>query len=106
MAKRNTLTPQQTRALAALWEKWRNRNNSNLKLQRVSYSPYGAPYITIERRDDARKLGSWDWCITYYSEYDGQGEHFEWYSNDSQPMPAEIRNFLRKAWDKEFASIH
>ncbi len=110
---RNKLTPQQTRALTALWEKW--RDDSNLKLQRIAYSPYGrwmlassapwcsAPYISIERRDDAPELGKWDWCITYH---DGQGVHITWYSNSKGPLPAEIRNFLRKAWDKEFASIH
>lgn len=93
-----------TRQPPALWARW--RDGSNLKLQRIVYSPYGAPYISIERRDDALELGNWDWCITYYSKYDGQGEQIEWYSHDPRPMPAEIRNFLRKAWDKEFASIH
>jgi hypothetical protein len=101
---RNKLTPQQTRALTALWEKW--RDDSNLKLQRIAYSPYGAPYISIERRDDAPELGKWDWCITAPSKYDGQGVHITWYSNSKEPLPAEIRNFLRKAWDKEFASIN
>ena len=66
ISKRNQLTQRQTQALIKLWEKW--GNNSNLKLNRLAYSPAGGtgyPYIIIERRDDLLdKMFKWDWCIT------------------------------------------
>jgi len=104
VSDRNQLTQRQTTALIKLWEKW--RTGGNLKLDRLAYSPYGTPYITIERRDDLRdKKFKWDWCISYHEEYDGQGRYLTWFSNLKQPMPTEIQDFLRNAYDKEFMSI-
>ena len=105
VSKRNQLTQKQTTALIKLWEKWDLVGNS--KINRVAYSTYGTPYVTIERRDDLMgELYAWDWCISYQGEYDGQGTQIIWYSNLKEPMPDEIRTFLRKAYDKEFMSIH
>jgi hypothetical protein len=87
-----------------LWEKW--RTDSNLKLNRLAHSPYGSPYISIERRDDLRdKKFKWDWCITYHETYDGQGTQLNWFSDLKEPMPDLIKTFLRKAYDREFMSI-
>jgi len=112
ISKRNQLTQRQTQALIKLWEKW--GNNSNLKLNRLAYSPYGLdqieelyPYISIERRDDLLdKKFKWDWCISYHEEYDGQGTQLTWRSDSKEPMPDLIKTFLRKAYDREFMSIH
>jgi len=61
----------------------------------------------IERRDDLTdKKFKWDWCISFK---DGNGVWTSdqvWYSNSKEPMPDVLRNFLRKAYDKEFMSIH
>ena len=110
VSKRNQLTQRQTRALIMLWEKWRTDSNlKHLKLNRLAHSPYGSPYITIERRDDLRgrrhKKFKWDWCITYHENYDGQGTQLTWFSNLKEPMPDLIKTFLRKAYDREFMSI-
>ena len=107
VSKRNQLTQRQTDALIKLWEKWYSHGNLVLlKLSRLAYSPYGTPYITIERRDDLTdKKFKWDWCISYHEEYDGQGISTRWYSNLKEPMPDEIRTFLRNAYDIEFMSI-
>ena len=106
VSKRNRLTQKQTRALVKLWEKWRIYSTlKHLKLSRLAHSPYGSPYITIERRDDLRdKKFKWDWCITYHENYDGQGTQLTWFSDLKEPMPDEIRDFLRNAYDKEFIS--
>lgn len=117
MTARNTLNKQQTKALAALWTKWRVNTNTiatNPKLHRLAYSPYysGIGYIVIERRDDDQTLDKWDWGLTYYSDDDSRRDGdsrslLYWTSNQfPETMPTEIRDFLREAWDKEFASIH
>tara|TARA_S200002703_G_C3618214_1_gene189900 strand:+ start:201 stop:536 length:336 start_codon:yes stop_codon:yes gene_type:complete len=105
VSKRNQLTQRQTQALIKLWEKW--GNDSNLKLNsRLAYSPYGNPYIAIERRDDLLdKMFKWDWCITYYGDA-GPITSLTWRSDSKEPMPDLIKTFLRKAYDKEFMSIH
>lgn len=109
MNSRNTLSKQETKALANLWEKWRVNTNTiatNPKLHRLAYSPYysGIGYIVIERRDDDQTVGKWDWGITYYSESDSRSLLF-WTSNHfPETMLTEIRDFLREAWDKEFGS--
>lgn len=105
VSKRNQLTQRQTQALIKLWGNW--SPEGNLKLNRIAYSPYGLPYIAIERRDDLTdKQFEWNWCITYYEEYAGQGTQIIWYSNSKDPMPKQIKHFLRKAYDIEFMSIH
>ena len=101
VSERNQLTQRQTQALIKLWEKW--RTEGNLKLNRIAHSPYGLPYISIERRDDLTdKKFKWDWCITYHEEYDGQGTQIIWYSNSKDPMPKQIKDFLRMAYNKEW----
>jgi hypothetical protein len=101
VSKRNQLTQRQTQALIKLWEKW--RTEGNLKLNRIAHSPYGLPYISIERRDDLTdKQFEWNWCITYHEEYDGQGTQIIWYSNSKDPMPKQIKDFLRMAYNREF----
>ena len=101
VSKRNQLTQKQTTALIKLWEKW--WAEGNLKLNRIAHSPYGLPYISIERRDDLTdKKFKWDWCITYHEEYDGQGTQIIWYSNSKDPMPKQIKDFLRMAYNKEW----
>ena len=101
VSERNQLTQKQTTALIKLWEKW--RTEGNLKLNRIAHSPYGLPYISIERRDDLTdKKFEWDWCITYHEEYDGQGTQIIWYSNSKDPMPKQIKDFLRMAYNKEW----
>ena len=101
VSKRNQLTQRQTQALIKLWEKW--RTEGNLKLNRIAHSPYGLPYISIERRDGLTdKKFEWDWCITYHEEYDGQGTQIIWYSNSKDPMPKQIKDFLRMAYNKEW----
>ena len=106
VSKRNQLTQRQTHALIKLWDNW--SPEGNLKLNRIAYSPYGLPYISIERRDDLTdKQFEWDWCIAFFR--DGNNSQYAtdlfWYSNSKEPMPDEIRTFLRKAYDKEFMSI-
>ena len=101
VSKRNQLTQRQTQALIKLWENW--SPEGNLKLNRIAYSPYGLPYIAIERRDDLTdKQFEWNWCITYHEEYDGQGTQIIWYSNSKDPMPKQIKDFLRMAYNREF----
>ena len=107
VSKRNQLTQRQTQALIKLWEKW--GNNSNQKLNRLAYSPNGGtgyPYIVIERRDDLLdKMFKWDWCITYYGDA-GPITSLTWRSDSKEPMPDLLKTFLRKAYDREFMSIH
>ncbi len=112
VSERNQLTQKQTTALIKLWEKW--RTEGNLKLNRIAHSPYGVPYISIERRNYLinkqfaianyliNKQFEWDWCITYDEEYDGQGTQIVWYSNSKDPMPKQIKDFLRMAYNREF----
>ena len=103
VSERNQLTQKQTTALIKLWDAWRTNGVFN----RIAHSPYGVPYISIERRNYLiNKQFEWDWCITYHEEYDGQGTQIIWYSNSKEPMDDVIRTFLRKSYDTEFMSIH
>jgi hypothetical protein len=99
VSERNQLTQKQTTALIKLWEAWRTNGVFN----RIAHSPYGVPYISIERRNYLiNKQFEWDWCITYHEEYDGQGTQIIWYSNSKDPMPKQIKDFLRMAYNREF----
>jgi hypothetical protein len=99
VSKRNQLTQKQTTALIKLWDAWRTNGVFN----RIAHSPYGVPYISIERRNYLiNKQFEWDWCITYHEEYDGQGTQIIWYSNSKDPMPKQIKDFLRMAYNREF----
>jgi hypothetical protein len=99
VSKRNQLTQKQTTALIKLWDSWRTNGVFN----RIAHSPYGVPYISIERRNYLiNKQFEWDWCITYHEEYDGQGTQIIWYSNSKDPMPKQIKDFLRMAYNREF----
>jgi hypothetical protein len=101
VSERNQLTQKQTTALIKLWEAWRTNGVFN----RIAHSPYGVPYISIERRNYLiNKQFEWDWCITYHEEYDGQGTQIIWYSNSKDPMPKQIKDFLRHAYDREILS--
>jgi hypothetical protein len=107
VSNRNQLTQRQTQALIKLWDKW--YSHGDLELSRLAYSPYSEnPHIIIERRDDLiDKQSDWDWCIAFFR--DGNNSQYAadlfWYSNSKEPMPDEIRTFLRMAYDKEFMSI-
>lgn len=99
VSERNQLTQKQTTALIKLWDAWRTNGVFN----RIAHSPYGVPYISIERRNYLiNKQFEWDWCITYHEEYDGQGTQIIWYSNSKDPMPKQIKDFLRMAYNREF----
>ena len=101
VSERNQLTQKQTTALIKLWDAWRTNGVFN----RIAHSPYGVPYISIERRNYLiNKQFEWDWCITYHEEYDGQGTQIIWYSNSKDPMPKQIKDFLRHAYDREILS--
>ena len=101
VSKRNQLTQKQTTALIKLWEAWRTNGVFN----RIAHSPYGVPYISIERRNYLiNKQFEWDWCISYAEMYDGQGTQIIWYSNSKDPMPKQIKDFLRHAYDREILS--
>jgi hypothetical protein len=101
VSERNQLTQKQTTALIKLWEAWRTNGVFN----RIAHSPYGVPYISIERRNYLiNKQFEWDWCISYAEEYDGQGTQIIWYSNSKDPMPKQIKDFLRMAYDREILS--
>lgn len=104
VSDRNQLTQKQTTALIMLWDAWRENGVFN----RIVHSPYGVPYISIERRNYLTpKQFEWDWCISYHEEYDGQGPwQIIWCSNSKDPMPKQIKDFLRHAYDREFMSIH
>lgn len=107
VSERNQLTQRQTQALIKLWKRWRRRRSRGWRRRgkRIAHSPYGLPYISIERRDIlANKQSEWDWCITYHEEYDGQGTQIIWYSNSKDPMPKQIKDFLRNAYDREILS--
>ena len=99
VSKRNQLTQKQTTALIKLWDSWRTNGVFN----RIAHSPYGVPYISIERRNYLiNKQFEWDWCISYAEMYDGQGTQIVWYSNSKDPMPKQIKDFLRMAYNREF----
>ena len=99
VSERNQLTQKQTTALIKLWEAWRTNGVFN----RIAHSPYGVPYISIERRNYLiNKQFEWDWCISYAEMYDGQGTQIIWYSNSKDPMPKQIKDFLRMAYNREF----
>ena len=99
VSERNQLTQKQTTALIKLWDAWRTNGVFN----RIAHSPYGVPYISIERRNYLiNKQFEWDWCITYHEVYDGQGTQIIWYSNSKDPMPKQIKDFLRMAYNREF----
>jgi hypothetical protein len=101
VSERNQLTQKQTTALIKLWEAWRTNGVFN----RIAHSPYGVPYISIERRNYLiNKQFEWDWCISYAEMYDGQGTQIIWYSNSKDPMPKQIKDFLRHAYDREILS--
>jgi hypothetical protein len=101
VSERNQLTQKQTTALIKLWEAWRTNGVFN----RIAHSPYGVPYISIERRNYLiNKQFEWDWCISYAEMYDGQGTQIVWYSNSKDPMPKQIKDFLRHAYDREILS--
>ena len=98
VSERNQLTQKQTTALIKLWDSWRTNGVFN----RIAHSPYGVPYISIERRNYLiNKQFEWDWCISYAEMYDGQGTQIIWYSNSKDPMPKQIKDFLRHAYDRE-----
>ena len=97
VSERNQLTQKQTTALIKLWDSWRTNGVFN----RIAHSPYGVPYISIERRNYLiNKQFEWDWCISYAEMYDGQGTQIVWYSNSKDPMPKQIKDFLRHAYDR------
>ena len=99
VSERNQLTQKQTTALIKLWDAWRTNGVFN----RIAHSPYGVPYISIERRNYLiNKQFEWDWCISYAEMYDGQGTQIIWYSNSKDPMPKQIKDFLRHAYNREF----
>ena len=99
VSERNQLTQKQTTALIKLWDAWRTNGVFN----RIAHSPYGVPYISIERRNYLiNKQFEWDWCISYAEMYDGQGTQIIWYSNSKDPMPKQIKDFLRMAYNREF----
>ena len=101
VSERNQLTQKQTTALIKLWEAWRTNGVFN----RIAHSPYGVPYISIERRNYlTNKQFEWDWCISYAEMYDGQGTQIVWYSNSKDPMPKQIKDFLRMAYNREILS--
>jgi hypothetical protein len=101
VSERNQLTQKQTTALIKLWDAWRTNGVFN----RIAHSPYGVPYISIERRNYLiNKQFEWDWCISYAEMYDGQGTQIIWYSNSKDPMPKQIKDFLRHAYDREILS--
>lgn len=101
VSERNQLTQKQTTALIKLWDAWRTNGVFN----RIAHSPYGVPYISIERRNYLiNKQFEWDWCISYAEMYDGQGTQIVWYSNSKDPMPKQIKDFLRHAYDREILS--